>query len=167
MKSTGIIKIAIIFIFMFPCIATADDWKNESGKGPPGNPGFSQDGPDYWRGRDDRGSGPPGFHKGDRGYERHRDDRRSGHYRKPWDYHEYRGYRERPYDKGRHYGPYKHKGYRYEYHGHWRSWDEWDRYVKRHPNVYKRGRYYRDHNHLMFRFCEPVDGVCFFFSIGR
>jgi hypothetical protein len=31
----------------------------------------------------------------------------------------------------------------------------------------RHGHYYREHSHLMFRFCEPDTGNCFFFSIGR
>lgn len=94
----------------------------------------------------------------DRGYDRPRERHH---------YHDYRGYRERPHDRGRHYGHYKHNGHRYEYDGHWRSWDEWDRYAKRNPDIYRHGHYYRDNTHLMFRFCEPGSGACYFFSIGR
>lgn len=88
-------------------------------------------------------------------------------YKKHLDYHKYRGYRERPYDQHRHYVNYDYKGHRYDYHGHWRSWDQWDRYARKHPHIYKQGRYYRQNAHLMFRFCEPSTGNCFFFSIGR
>jgi hypothetical protein len=83
------------------------------------------------------------------------------------DYAGHHGYRERPYDRARHYGHYNFRGHRYAYHGHWRSWDEWDRYARKHPYLYKRGRYYHDGAHLMFRFCEPDDNACVFFSIGR
>lgn len=89
------------------------------------------------------------------------DDR--GHHR---DYRDYRGYRERPYDKHRHYERYKHRGREYHYRGHWRSWDEWDRYA-RERDLYKHGRHYHEGGHLMFRFCDPDAGGCFFFSIGR
>jgi hypothetical protein len=88
-------------------------------------------------------------------------------YKKGSDYHMHRGYRDRPYDKSRHYDHYDHKGHRYDYHGHWRSWNEWDIYAKKHPHIYKHGTYYREGAHLMFRFCEPGTGNCFFFSIGR
>lgn len=88
-------------------------------------------------------------------------------YQKRPDYHKYSGYRERPYDKHRLYVNYDHKGYRYDYHGHWRSWNQWDKYLKKHPQIYKHGRYYRQSTHLMFRFCDPGTGSCFFFSIGR
>jgi hypothetical protein len=91
---------------------------------------------------------------------------RSGYKKRP-DYHKHRGYRERPYDKRRHYRHYDYKGHQYGYQGHWRSWEQWDRYAKKHPHIYKRGRYYRENTHLMFRFCEPGTGSCFFFSIGR
>ena len=83
------------------------------------------------------------------------------------DYHMHRGYRERPFDKDRHYGYYDHKGHRYDYQGHWRSWEQWDRYAKIYPHIYKHGTYYREGAHLMFRFCDPGTGSCFFFSIGR
>jgi hypothetical protein len=87
-------------------------------------------------------------------------------YKKGSDYHEHRGYRDRPYDKSRHYDHYNHKGHRYEYQGHWRSWDQWDMYAKKHPQIYKHGTYYREGAHLMFKFCDPGTGNCFFFSIG-
>ena len=82
------------------------------------------------------------------------------------DYHNYSGYRERPYDRDRYYVNYNHKGRRYDYNGHWRSWEQFDRYAKKHPEIYKHGGYYHQSSHLMFRFCEPDSGSCFFFSIG-
>ena len=81
-------------------------------------------------------------------------------------YYKYNGYRERPYNKGRHYGHYEYKGHLYDYRGHWRSWEQWDRYRREHPDAYEHGYYYREKAHLMFRFCEPGTGNCFFFSIG-
>ncbi|WP_155320964.1 hypothetical protein [Desulfosarcina ovata] len=166
MKTITTTIIAIVLIFLSPCLSMADGRKNESGKGFPGQPGYQHDDPNYRL--DTRDRGPQRF-------EDRRDDRNRGkepkrkpdRYRAHRDYHDYRGYRERPYDRGRHYGHYKHKGNRFEYYGHWRSWDEWDRYARRHPEIYKHGQYYRDNAHLMFRFCEPVGGACFFFSIGR
>ena len=83
------------------------------------------------------------------------------------DYAGHRGYWERPYDRHRHYEYYEHRGHRYAYCGHWRSWNDWDDYARRHPWIYRHGRYYRDGGHLMFRVCEPGTGNCFFFSIGR
>ncbi len=77
------------------------------------------------------------------------------------------GYRERPYDPNRIYVNYDYKGHRYDYHGHWRSWKQFDRYAKKYPNIYKHGGYYRQSSHLMFRFCEPGTDSCFYFSIGR
>ena len=151
MRSTGIVKIASIIILLLPCAAAADDWKNESVKGPPGKTDYRHGDRDHGRGRDDRGGGHYKEDR-DRGYRDHR---------------EYRGYREHPYERGRHYGHYKHEGHRYEYQGHWRSWDEWDSYAKRNPDVYKNGDYYRDSVHLMFRFCDPGGAGGFFFSIGR
>ena len=67
----------------------------------------------------------------------------------------------------RHYDHCDYKGHRYDYHGHWRSWDEWDKYARKNPRIYKKGRYYREDAHLMFRFCDPFTGSCVFFSIGR
>ena len=87
-------------------------------------------------------------------------------YKKRSDYQNHRGYRDRPYDNRRHYEHHDYKGHRYDYHGHWRSWEQWDNYAKKHPNIYKHGTYYRENAHLMFRFCEPGTGNCFFFSIG-
>ena len=146
MKSTNITIIAIVLIFLFPCLSTADGRKNESGKGYSGKSGYHYDDGDHRQGSEDHG---PGRYKNRHGE------------------HEYRGYREHPYDKGRHYGHYKHKGHRYEYQGHWRSWGEWDRYARKNPQIYEHGQYYREDAHLMFRFCEPGSGACFFFSIGK
>jgi hypothetical protein len=78
----------------------------------------------------------------------------------------HRGYRERPYGQ-RHYEHHEYKGHEYAYRGHWKSWNDWDRYAKEHPDLYKHGRYYREGGHLMFRFNEPGTGNSFFFSIGR
>jgi hypothetical protein len=99
----------------------------------------------------------------------HRDYGQQGrhNYEKRPDYHKHPGYSERPYDKNRLYVNYDRKGHRYDYHGHWRSWDQWDRYARKHPQIYEHGGYYRQKTHLMFRFCEPGTGNCFFFSIGR
>ena len=83
------------------------------------------------------------------------------------DYYNQRGYKQRPYNKGRHYGHYDYRGHRYAYRGHWRSWQQWNDYKKKHPNLYRHGTYYRENAHLMFRFCDPGTGGCFFFSIGR
>jgi hypothetical protein len=83
------------------------------------------------------------------------------------DYYKYRGYTQRPYSKDRFYINYDYKGHRYDYHGHWRSWKQWDQYARKHPYVYEHGGYYRQNSHLMFRFCEPGTDNCFYFSIGR
>ena len=91
---------------------------------------------------------------------RHNDNKRP-------DYQTHRGYREHPYDRNRSYGHYDYKGHQYDYHGHWRSWEQWDNYARKHPNLYKHGTYYHENTHLMFRFCDPGTGGCFFFSIGR
>jgi hypothetical protein len=96
------------------------------------------------------------------------DTPRHGSHNTHHDYHKHSGYRERPYGKGRHYGHFVHKGHRYDYRGHWRSWDQWNRYAKEHPGINQHGSYYRDEEaHLMFRFRDPVTGGYFFFSIGR
>jgi hypothetical protein len=84
------------------------------------------------------------------------------------DHGDYPGYRERPYDKHRHYRHDQYQGHRYIYRGHWRSWHDWDRYYRAHPHLHGHGHYYyHDHTHLMFRYCEPDGSGCFFFSIGR
>ena len=88
-------------------------------------------------------------------------------YKKRPDYNNYHGYRQLPYDKHRHYGYHDYKGHRYNYQGHWRSWDQWYIYARKHPGLYRHGRYYREAAHLMFRFCDPGTGNFFFFSIGR
>lgn len=59
-------------------------------------------------------------------------------------------------------------GRRHSYKGHYRSWDDWNRYSRRNPYMQKHGTYYYENNvHLMFKFCDPDTGGCFFFSIGR
>ena len=105
----------------------------------------------------------------DKEYRKHREEMdREDHrdYNRRQDYNNYPGYRERPYDQDCYYVNYDYKGHRYDYHGHWRSWEQWDRYAKKHPHIYKHGGYYRQNAHLMFRFCEPSTGNCFYFSIG-
>jgi hypothetical protein len=84
----------------------------------------------------------------------------------PRNYEGHRGYTERPYNQ-RHYNRYEYRGHRYAYRGHWRSWDDWDRYARQRPYLYKYGRYYREGGHLMFRFWDPGTSNYFFFSIGR
>ncbi len=73
------------------------------------------------------------------------------------DRHEYRGYRDKYYGQ-RHHPP---KRYR----GHWRSWDQFDRYRRDHRSEYRHGRYYQNNGHLYFRF--QTDEGTFSFSIGR
>jgi hypothetical protein len=98
-----------------------------------------------------------------------------GHYDNPGhhgssghrDYSGHHGYRERPYDHHRHYDHYKHGGHNYVYRGHWRSWNDWNNYYRMYPPMHRYGGYYREHEHLMFRYCDPQSGNCFFFSIGR
>lgn len=97
------------------------------------------------------------------------DDRRGGDRRDNYgyNYRGHHGYRDRPYDRKRHYRYDEHRKHRYEYQGHWRSWDDFDRYLERYPNWRRHGHYYHDGVHLMFRTCPPDSGMCFFFSIGR
>ena len=80
------------------------------------------------------------------------------HYKNSWHpRHHSHNYRDRYYS-----------GRRHHYKGHYRSWEQWERFKRRHPNRYRRGRYYYENNvHLMFKFCDPDTGGCFFFSIGR
>jgi hypothetical protein len=82
------------------------------------------------------------------------------------DVHRHPGHRGRPYDPHRHYERHEYGGRQYVYRGHWRSWDDWDRYYRAHPHLHGRGHYYHDDVHLMYRYCDG-DGSCFFFSIGR
>ena len=116
--------------------------------------------------------------KGDKEYQKHQEEMKRENrkhykeqsrrnYEKRSDYNKHRGYRERPYDKHRYYVKYDYKGHQYDYTGHWRSWEQWDRYAKQHPKLYQHGTYYRENAHLMFRFCEPRTSNCFFFSIGK
>lgn len=87
------------------------------------------------------------------------------------DYHhkfkDYKGYKKHPYDRKRHYDHHEHHDHRYAYRGHWRSWLEWDHYLRQHPELHRHGRYYHDGVHLMFRTCDPGTNTCIFFSIGR
>jgi len=146
MKVKNTITLTIAVLFLFTGVSFAKDWKTESGKRDHGKDNSMHADRDYRQGSDSRHS---------QGNKRHTN------------YQEYRGYREKPYDRGRHYGHYKQKGHRYEYQGHWRSWDQFDRYAKKHPQIYEHGHYYRENTHLMFRFCDPASDACFFFSIGR
>ena len=110
------------------------------------------------------------YHRNDQGrrtYKKHTNNSDRHGDKKRSDYYKYRGYIERPYSKDRLYLNYDYKGHRYDYHGHWRSWKQWDRYARKHPHIYKHGGYYRQNSHLMFRFCEPGTGSCVYFSIGR
>ena len=105
--------------------------------------------------------------QGRRDYKAHPNTPPRQNYKNRPGYYNHRGYRARPYDNRRHYGHYDYKGHGYSYHGHWRSWKQWDDYARKHPDIYRHGHYYRENAHLMFRFCEPGTGGCFFFSIGR
>lgn len=158
MKTSYILNAVVIAIFCCTGIAFSDNWKDESGKGGRDKPQYHQhhrDGKkrsDHYNYRDNK-KGPDTYRRSDR--------------RKHPDYHNHRGYRERPYGKNRHYKHHDYRGHQYEYQGHWRSWEQWDRYAKVHPDIYRYGGYYRENAHLMFRFQDPVTGGYFFFSIGR
>ena len=152
MKKHLIFSLALALVFLFSGVSMADDWKDESGKGPRGKSEY-KDGHHGGKDRhDDRGRGD---YKG-----------RADHRGRGRDYDRHDGYRERPYGHDRRYDRYEYRGRRYDYHGHWRSWDHWDRYAKRYPEFHRHGHYYREHGHLMFRFVDPVTGNAFFFSIG-
>lgn len=85
-------------------------------------------------------------------------------YRKPE--HRPPGYHVRPH--GRRFSQsHMRRGREYRYDGHWNSYSDWDRYRKRYPERFHRGRYYREGSHLFFNFCDPLGGACFYFSIGR
>ena len=166
MKTSHVLKISIALIFCCYSVVYAKNWKDDSKQKAPGKSQYTQDR------QGDRNSGGREEHERSErrdGREKHeRVERRGGHDNQKYaDYHKHRGYREHPHDKARHYGHYTYHGHQYDYHGHWTSWEQWDRYAKSHPQIYKHGRYYRENAHLMFRFCDPVSGSCFFFSIGR
>jgi hypothetical protein len=152
MKALKLIFVAFGFCCLVASVSMADERKNVSGKGQPAKSQYSQARREHKERHEYRGQS---------GY------RERGEYGGRPDYRGYGGYRERPYDRNRHYTRYDYKGRRYSYDGHWRSWDQWERYEREHPDIRKHGRYYRESGHLMFRFCEPGTGNCFFFSIGR
>ncbi len=149
MKTKYIIQIVLVLIFYCSGTSFADNWKNESGKGHSGKSNYHNDDRD------------------DRGYKNRSDDHGRHEVHGRPDYRGYHGYKSAPYDRGRHYGRYKYNNHQYEYHGHWRSWDQWERYAKQHPHIYEHGHYYRENTHLMFRYSDPGTGECFFFSIGK
>jgi len=96
--------------------------------------------------------------------DRRDDDRHPGY---GSDYRGHHGYRETPYDHNRHYRYYDYRRHHYVYRGHWRSWYDFDRYMRGQPHLRRYGHYYHDGVHLMFRTCPPDTGMCLFFSIGR
>jgi hypothetical protein len=158
MKPYYILNIIVIVIFCCTGIAFSDNWKDESGHG-----------------RRDRQQQHQ-LHREEKEYHAHRGDHddnkrhdayRHREYKRHPGYHKHPGYSEAPYQKNLHYGHYVHRGHWYEYQGHWKSWKQWDRYVKEHPDIPRHGHYYREDAHLMFRFRDPETGGYFFFSIGR
>ena len=137
-----VLAVATVLVFGFFMLSTSRAFADQ------GNKGKGQQ--KQWQNQKQQNNQPQG----------HRD------YNQHPDYDRYPGYKPHPYDRGRHYGHYDYRGHRYDYHGHWRSWDQWDRYKRQHPDMDRHGTYYRENAHLMFRFCEPGTGNCFFFSIG-
>jgi hypothetical protein len=106
------------------------------------------------RGRDDRRDDDYFDRRHDRDYEHRHPERRPP------------GYRRHPRDRYHgHPHVFSHREYHYE--GHWRSWDDWEKYRGRYRHRFDHGRYYREDGSLFFRFCDPDSGSCFFFSIGR
>ena len=103
-------------------------------------------------------------HKGDRGhsnYQKQHVDKRQHHdNRRDYERHDNRRHHTRNYKH------HDYKGRRYNYKGHYGSWNQWDSYRRQHPDVVRHGSYYREGGHLMFRFSDP-GGNHFFFSIGR
>ena len=163
-KKLYILAFVIIAFFLCTGIAFSDNRKGESGKGNRNTSEYNQRYSDKKAHTDDLGYKPnensykpeDRGHKSEaRGYRKKmkvkvKDSYRHSDANKRRDYQKYYGYRERPYDRDRHYAHHNHKGHRYEYHGHWWSWDQWERYKKEHPDVYREGNYYRENAHLMF-----------------
>ena len=158
MKTSRIIHVVVILIFCFAGIAFSDGWKGESGK-------RGQEKTQYNQSRQNKNERSD--HRDSRSYKDRRDTQDHRGDSNHRDYNKHNGYSARPYGKNRRYDHYAYKGHRYDYHGHWKSWKQWDKYAKNHPDLYKHGHYYRENSHLMFRFCDPLTGACFFFSIGR
>ncbi|MEJ2154940.1 MAG: hypothetical protein P8X96_06370 [Desulfobacteraceae bacterium] len=158
MKKPYILSVVAIVIFCFTGVAFSGSRNNDSRHGNRNNPQQYQKSHRNEKERID--------HRGYRDDKRHRTYRHNDHDRR-YEYRKHHGYSEHPYQKHRRYSHYVHKGHRYGYQGHWRSWDQWHRYAKGHPKIYKHGSYYREGGHLMFRFRDPVSGSFFFFSIGH
>jgi len=80
---------------------------------------------------------------------------------------------QRDWNQGRHRGHHHSRSYKthhrngrdYNYRGHHGSWNSWERYKRQHPNIERRGHYYRQDGHLMFGFNDGSGS--FFFSIGN
>ena len=158
MKRSCILNVAIIVIFCCTGIALSDNRKSDAEKGIKNKQQYS---------KSHQGEKERSDYRGNEDSKNRHQTYRHGDINKRPDYHSHTGYRERPYQKNRHYAHHDHRGHRYEYQGHWKSWKQWDSYAKAHPDIYKHGDYYRENAHLMFRFRDPVTGGYFFFSIGR
>jgi len=186
MRPSIVLNVVIIVFFLCTGIAVSKDWKDESGKKNRNNSEYDQshrgkkerpndhdyESDDRDHRPDDRSHKPDnkGYKSDSRGHKKVVEVKKShGHSVavKHRDYHNQKGYREHPHQRGRHYGHYKHKGHQYEYNGHWTSWNRWEQYRRKHKKTYSDGHYYRENSHLMFRFRDPVTGGYFFFSIGK
>jgi hypothetical protein len=156
MKNMRIVILGLLFL-----VTTAPDALAKDRSDP--NPGYKSEKQghgdqlaDKGRGRGRGGDRDDDYFdkRHDRDYDwRHRDRRPPGYRRHPHD--RYHGY------------PHVYRDHEYHYEGHWRSWDDWEKYRSRYRQRFDHGRYYRDDGHLFFRFCDPGSGSCFFFSIGR
>ena len=156
MKTSSILKIAIVLIFCCHSVVYAGSRKDESWKEHQKKSHYTKTRQDH---RDNR------HERSDSRMAQRPDRHRGPEHRR--DYHTHRGYREHPHDKGRHYARHAYRGHNYDYHGHWNSWARWHEYAQTHPQIREHGHYYREGGHLMFRFLDPVSGGYFFFSIGR
>ncbi len=166
MNKLRIFSVVAIVIFCFTGIAFSDSWSKETRKGMRNNSKQYQKSHRNEKQQYDHRSSRDGNRRDTYRRDDRRSDRRDDHDRGR-EYRNHRGYSAHPYQKHRRYGHHVHKGHRYAYQGHWRSWDQWHRYAKGRPGIYRHGHYYREGGHLMFRFLDPVSGGYLFFSIGR
>jgi len=102
-----------------------------------------------------------------RGYNKGRDSNHGQSYKgHSGNYHDYYGrpgYRSEPYNRGPH-RDYHHRYPNYNYHGHWNSWDNWNRYYSRYPQFRNYGHYERYNGQLYFFFNDGLNA--FGFLIG-
>ena len=158
MKKLRIVIPALLFLMAMILPASAAD-RNAQNRGYQSDQGRRQGPRDQSQRDRDQGRN---LSKSSNYYDTSRD--RDYDYRHPE--HRPSGYRRQPH--GRNYShPQLYRNHEYHYEGHWRSWDDWEKYKKRYPDRFRRGGYYKEDGHLFFRFCDPSGGSCFFFSIGR